>query len=77
MTSAGSGLLHSPGHTLEPVFTGQSISEAALILHEAASGGFLSAIGHGIVVLILVIFFFGLVIGLIVGFLVGRLSKRR
>lgn len=74
MTSTGSGLLHSPG-ILEPVFTGQSTT--TLVLHEAAARSFLGAIGSGIVVLILVIFFFGLVIGLIIGFLVGRLSKRR
>ncbi|HEV3358726.1 MAG TPA: hypothetical protein VG247_18160 [Pseudonocardiaceae bacterium] len=59
------------------MFTGQSITTVAAIAHEAAARSFLGAIGSGIVVLILVIFFFGLVIGLIIGFLVGRLSKRR
>jgi hypothetical protein len=59
------------------VFTGQSTTTVASIAHEAAARGFLGAIGSGIVVLILVIFFFGLIIGLIIGFFAGRLSKRR
>jgi membrane protein DedA with SNARE-associated domain len=53
------------------------LTSAAALVREAQSSGFLGAIGHGIVVLILVIFFIGLVIGLIVGFVVGRLFARR
>jgi hypothetical protein len=76
MTSAGSGLLHSPG-ILDVVFTGSITHHSALLLHEAASRSFLGTIGHGIVVLILVIFFIGLVIGLVIGFVAGRLFSRR
>jgi ribose/xylose/arabinose/galactoside ABC-type transport system permease subunit len=62
---------------LECVLMSQSVTTAAMLVHEAQSRSFLGAIGHGIVVLILVIFFIGLVIGLVVGFLVGRLFARR
>ena len=70
-----------PGHT-RYVITGQTLltsatTQAALVVHEAQSRSFLGAVGQGIVVIVLVIFFIGLVIGLIVGFLAGRLSKRR
>lgn len=48
-----------------------------MLVHEAQSRSLLGSIGHGIVVIILVIFFIGLAIGLLIGFFVGRLSKRR
>ncbi|HEX4221098.1 MAG TPA: hypothetical protein VHZ97_01910 [Pseudonocardiaceae bacterium] len=72
------------------MFMGQSITSAttsatvraaanraAMFVHEAQSRSFLGSVGHGIVVIILVIFFTGLVIGLVVGFLIGRLFNRR
>jgi hypothetical protein len=70
-----------PGHT-RYVITGQNLitsatTHAALLAHEAQSRSLLGSIGHGVVVIILVIFFIGLAIGLIVGFLVGRLFNRR
>ncbi len=55
----------------------QAVTTAAMLVEHAQARSFLGAIGHGVVVLILVIFFIGLVIGLIVGFLVGRLFGRR
>ena len=57
--------------------TAQAANRAAMLVHEAQSRSLLGSIGHGIVVIILVIFFIGLAIGLLIGFFVGRLSKRR
>ena len=68
------------GHT-GVVFMGQTITQtgnrAAMLVHEAQSRSLLGSIGHGIVVIILVIFFIGLAIGLVIGFFAGRLSRRR
>jgi hypothetical protein len=59
------------------VLMSQSVTTAAMLVQQAQARSFLGTIGHGIVVLILVIFFIGVVLGLVVGFLLGRLFGRR
>jgi hypothetical protein len=47
------------------------------ILQHLQARSFLGAVGHGILVVALIIFFIGLAIGLAIGFFVGRLTSRR
>lgn len=52
-------------------------TQALALAQHLAAGGLLSAIGHGVLVIVLVIFFIGLAIGLTIGFFLGRATGGR